>query len=146
MKYYSTSSAHMTLLRKEGHYMSDRTARLVAKKLAVVLELSIDLQIQVEHALSLGMGYGRDVGLTPAELTVINDLIAWYSFDETSDGVNPYRACFIACNLNRGLSLVISERKAYGTPVSLSALWKQSGGQVIEFLRAVDTEEGPICG
>jgi hypothetical protein len=135
----------MTLLRKEGFLMSDRTARRVAKKLAVVLELSVDLQIQVEHILSLGMGYNRDVGLTPAELTVINDLMAWYSFDETSDGVSPYRACFVACNLNRGFSLVISERKAYGIPVSLSTLWKQSGGDVTGFLKAVDTEEGPIC-
>lgn len=126
MKYFSTFSARMTVIRKDGYYMSKTTASRIAAKLAIVMQFS---PIQVERVITMltrGMtddfGDDRQSGFTPAELTVVRNLSAWYSFeyhcfeyDESRDRIlrdtgHKGAPCFIAIDLNRGYSLVITDR------------------------------------
>lgn len=116
MKYFSTPSAKITLVRKDGFYLPLRSARYVAEKISVVLELSEAQEKNVARRLS-GFPWGIASGetLTSNEEKIVNDFLGWYLkedvFNVDSDG--PGSACpsFLLVNLNRGYSLVISERK-----------------------------------
>lgn len=120
MRLFSTMSARMTLLRKEGYYMSKQQAGRVVKKLGSVLELT---EVQMQKAVVILTCGATDEldnrldGFTPAEVQVMENLISWYACEST-----PEKApCFIALNLNRGYSLVIAEGRDRG----ISLTWEQ---------------------
>lgn len=115
MRYYSTYCAAMSVVRKEDYYMSVQTARRIVKKLAFVLELTPIQSERVVVQLTRGQDLefyasidDRCEGFTPAELSIVRNLLCWYSFEYTGSGENP---AFVVCNLNEGRSLVISENR-----------------------------------
>ena len=127
MRYYSTYCAAMSVVRKEDYYMSVQTARRVTKKLGYVLELTPSQMEKVVVQLTRGQDDmfferidDRCEGFTPAELGVIRNLMSWYAYEYNGTGENP---AFVACNLNAGRSLVISEgRKTRGVRSTASYL------------------------
>lgn len=112
MKFYSTSAAVMTTVRKCGHYPSSRTAAFLAKRIAYVLDRE-SMSTQIASCLkgnTVGMNRCR-AALTPAEFQVIWDLLEWWAKDNVSDSlIRQDDRAFFCVDLNTGRTLMILDR------------------------------------
>lgn len=123
MRYFSTTSTTMFVVRKEGYYMSERVAIEAARRVALVLQLDASRERRVAQALHMGFApYGQesaveasserlvgsrqlvDLGfLSPSEFDAVSRLIAWYSADSSTCVSN--ESCYTLVDLNRGVSI-----------------------------------------
>lgn len=105
MRYFTTKSASLQVIRKVGFYPSDRVARKVADALAYVLESDKAQRNVIECMLKFGITpertqFGR---FTVAEERVIHDFLDWYTVDTVT---HLREKSFVAANLNVGRCLV----------------------------------------
>jgi hypothetical protein len=127
MKYFSTSSARVTTVRKEGYYPSARTAYNLCLRLQVVLQWSEVQTDCAQRALEFGIPsyeqaremyshhpYSAQYGLNPwvtftaSEIEVLQRLTAWWGVDTEDERE---KRAFIVCDLNRGISLCILSKE-----------------------------------
>jgi hypothetical protein len=123
----------MEIVRKEGFYMSERTARKVAERVAVVAGLNPRAKAIFKSCLTNGLPdydtaklwwgtlyepspmSGKVLSdrnpyfaLSGAEIETLTRLIAWYAIE---DNEMASQKCFVLVDLNTGLSLVIASRR-----------------------------------
>jgi len=108
MKAFSTNSAIMSIVRKDGFYMSLTTARTVVKKLTPVFGFS---EHQAKLAISFLRGCGTDESVyaffSGGESQALISLRGWYSMDS---GFKAQKA-FVTVDLNSGRALVIASKR-----------------------------------
>lgn len=112
MKYYSTSAAVVTTVRKDGHYPSSRTAAFLAKRIAFVLDRE-QVQDHIASCLcgsSAGMAWCR-TSLPPSEFLILWNLMDWWAKDSSGEvRASDDARAFFCVDLNTGRSLMILDR------------------------------------